>query len=48
MSQQELLAKVVSVLESLGVDYMVTGSLASSIQGEPRSTHDIDLVVAIP
>jgi hypothetical protein len=26
---------------------MVTGSLASSIQGEPRSTHDIDLVVAL-
>lgn len=27
---------------------MVTGSLASSLQGEPRATHDIDLVVAIP
>ncbi len=26
---------------------MVTGSVASSLQGEPRSTHDIDLVVAI-
>lgn len=26
---------------------MVTGSLASSLQGEPRSTHDIDLVVAL-
>jgi hypothetical protein len=26
---------------------MVTGSIASSIQGEPRSTHDIDLVVAL-
>jgi hypothetical protein len=26
---------------------MVTGSLASSMQGEPRSTHDIDLVIAI-
>jgi hypothetical protein len=25
----------------------VTGSVASSLQGEPRSTHDIDLVVAI-
>lgn len=24
---------------------MLTGSLASSLQGEPRSTHDIDLVV---
>lgn len=26
---------------------MLTGSLASSLQGEPRSTHDIDLVVAL-
>ncbi|GAK51258.1 hypothetical protein U14_02501 [Candidatus Moduliflexus flocculans] len=26
---------------------MVTGSLVSSLQGEPRSTHDIDLVVDI-
>ena len=26
---------------------MLTGSFASSIQGEPRSTHDIDLVVAL-
>ena len=27
---------------------MVTGSYASSLQGEPRLTHDIDLVVVIP
>lgn len=26
---------------------MVTGSIASSLQGEPRATHDIDIVVAI-
>jgi hypothetical protein len=27
---------------------MLTGSLASSAQGEPRATHDIDLVVVLP
>jgi len=27
---------------------MVTGSLVSSLQGEPRSTHDIDIVIALP
>lgn len=27
---------------------MLTGSAASSFWGEPRSTHDIDLVVALP
>jgi hypothetical protein len=48
MSQQQLLERVVPVLDSLGIAYMITGSVASSIQGEPRSTHDIDLVVQIP
>ncbi len=47
MSQQELLKKVADVLNDLGIDYMVSGSLVSSLQGEPRSTHDIDIVVAI-
>ncbi len=47
MSQQKLLKKVIDVLDSAKVDYMVTGSVASSLQGEPRATHDIDLVVDI-
>ncbi len=47
MSQQKLLVKVVRELERLQIPYMVTGSIVSSLQGEPRSTHDIDLVVAI-
>ena len=47
MSQQELLGKVIRVLDDAGIEYMLSGSLASSLQGEPRSTHDIDLVVAI-
>jgi hypothetical protein len=48
MSQQDLLKRVVDALESSGCAYMVTGSYASSLQGEPRLTHDIDLVVSIP
>lgn len=47
MSQQELLKKVVQVLDETGIEYIVTGSVASSLQGEPRSTHDIDFVVSI-
>ena len=27
--------------------YMLTGSLVSSLQGEPRATHDVDLVVDV-
>ena len=45
MPQPELLAKTVEVLERAGIEYAVTGSIASSIQGEPRATHDIDLLV---
>lgn len=33
------------VLERLGVRYLVGGSLASSVHGEPRSTLDVDMVV---
>ena len=47
MSQPELLKLVVRRLEAAGIDYMITGSVASSLQGEPRATHDIDVVVAI-
>ena len=47
MSQPELLRLVVARLDEAGIEYMLTGSLASSLQGEPRATHDIDLVIAI-
>lgn len=48
MSQQELLRKVVQTLDQCGIQYMLTGSIVSSLQGEPRSTHDIDVILAIP
>jgi hypothetical protein len=47
MSQQELLTHVVSTLNSCGIDYMLTGSVASSVQGEPRTSHDIDIVLQV-
>ncbi len=47
MSQQELLKKLVTALDNAAIDYMVTGSIASSLQGEPRLTHDIDFVIVI-
>jgi len=39
--------RVAEALEACGVRYLVGGSLASSASGEPRSTLDIDLVVAL-
>ncbi|MDP2300129.1 MAG: hypothetical protein Q8M55_05385, partial [Actinomycetota bacterium] len=47
MSQIDLLTGAVRALESVGVRYLLSGSLASSLQGEPRATHDIDLVVEV-
>ncbi len=43
----ELLQKVVSVLERLGIPYLITGSVAAMAFGEPRLTNDIDIVAAI-
>ena len=34
-------------LEHLGIPYFVTGSTAGILYGEPRLTHDIDIVVAL-
>jgi hypothetical protein len=36
--------RVGEAIESVGGTYFVGGSLASSLQGEPRATNDIDLV----
>ena len=47
MSQQELLKKLAACLESNSIPSMMTGSIASSVHGEPRSTHDIDDLVQI-
>lgn len=35
-------------LDRVGAPYFVGGSVASSLQGEPRSTNDIDIVVQLP
>ncbi len=47
MLQPQLLIKVIDLLDEYHIEYMVTGSIVSSIQGEPRATHDVDIVVNI-
>ena len=39
--------RVAAALEAVGCEYFVGGSVASSLQGEPRATNDIDIVVAL-
>jgi len=36
---------VIDALETLGVPYMVVGSLSTNVYGIPRSTHDADFVI---
>jgi hypothetical protein len=40
-----VLKLVAGRLESAGLPYMVTGSVALSLYAEPRMTRDVDLVV---
>jgi hypothetical protein len=42
--EHDALLKVTGVLEGLGIPHMVAGSVASSVHGRPRSTHDVDVV----
>ena len=44
MNITEVLLQVVTVLDRLGVPYVVVGSLASSARGFPRTTNDADIV----
>jgi hypothetical protein len=37
--------RVAEILESLGVNYVLGGSLASTLHGEPRATMDVDMAV---
>jgi len=40
--------RIAQALESAGATYFIGGSLASSIDGQPRATNDIDFVIDMP
>lgn len=48
MEQFDLRAHLIEVLERLGLDYFITGSVAAIFYGEPRFTNDVDVVVRLP
>ena len=41
----EIVASVASILDGLGIPYVIGGSLASAAHGTPRTTADADLVI---
>ena len=45
MDVVDIALKVTEALERCRIGYFLGGSLASSFQGEPRATNDVDLVV---
>ena len=45
MPEPDLLELFVRPLNSEGIRYLVSGSVAAMLYGEPRVTHDVDLVV---
>jgi hypothetical protein len=44
----DIALRVAAAVEEAGGGYFVGGSLASSMQGEPRATNDIDIVLELP
>ena len=51
MTEQEEVVSVVSrvarALEAVDVEYLVGGSVATSLYGEPRATRDVDIAVRL-
>jgi hypothetical protein len=47
MPETNLFLMFTQRLNTLGVTYMVSGSVAVIIYGEPRLTHDVDLIVVL-
>jgi hypothetical protein len=42
----DVIRRIINILDAASVPYMLTGSFASSLHGMPRATQDIDLVIA--
>ena len=45
--QTDTLKRVISELNTVGIEYMIVGSFAASAHGMVRDTHDLDLVVVM-
>lgn len=48
MQETDLFLLFISRFDALNVRYIVTGSVAGMLYGEPRVTHDVDLVLELP
>ncbi len=46
MTIPDVFRRITAAVDRAGIEYMLTGSFASAYYGAPRSTQDIDLVIA--
>jgi len=47
MKLDEFATRVLDAADAAGIDFMVVGAIAAGAYGVPRSTKDIDLLVAV-
>ncbi|MBK7107149.1 MAG: hypothetical protein IPH62_17895 [Ignavibacteriae bacterium] len=47
MQETNLFAIYTNILAQNNIDYFITGSIASIVYGDPRMTHDIDLIISL-
>ena len=47
MNQERFFVAVINALDECGIPYMVAGSVAAILYGEPRLTNDMDVVAAL-
>lgn len=45
MQELDLFLIFVSKIDELKIEFVITGSVASIVYGEPRLTHDIDVSI---
>jgi hypothetical protein len=44
-SQESFLKKLIERLRDHNIPYMISGSVSSSLHGQPRATRDVDIVI---
>ncbi len=45
-SQEDFLGKLIKKLNEQNIPYMLSGSVSSSLHGQPRATNDADIIIA--
>ncbi len=45
-SQEDFLERLIEKLNQQSIPYMLSGSVSSSLHGQPRATRDVDIVIA--